>query len=109
MTETILVKKKKEKEKKEFDYRKAVEILKPLIRKWTELDEKVAKKLHEFYLHPECKLKQLCEFLEISDQTVYNLFDKYELPRKYEKIVEENKRRLEEGRIKNMLCGVERK
>jgi hypothetical protein len=82
MSEETLIQKKKK--KIEFDYTKAVAILKPLVKKWSELDEEVAKKLHEYYLIPDCRLNVLCEYLGISDQTVYNMFDKYNLPRKFE-------------------------
>lgn len=88
MSEQILIKKKKEEKKKEFDYSKAVSILKPLVKKWTELDEEVAKKLHEYYLIPECKFVRLCELLEVHHSTIYSLFDRYELPRKHEAIQE---------------------
>ena len=84
MNETITIKKKK----KIFNYEKAVELLKPLVKKWSELDEEVARKIHEYYLHPDCRLGILCEKIGISESTVYRLFDRYELPRKYEKLSE---------------------
>jgi hypothetical protein len=69
-------------EEEEVDYNKAVSELKPLIKKWKEIDLEVAKKIHSYYMKPKCKFWVLCQMLEVSDVTMYNLFDKYGLPRK---------------------------
>jgi len=83
--ETILLKKKK---KKIFDYEEAVKILRPMIKQWKDLDEEVARKLHEYYMIPECRFIKLCELLGVTHPTIYALFDKYNLPRKFEKLTE---------------------
>ena len=89
MSETVIKIKKKEK-KKTFNYEKAVAILKPMIVKWSQLEEDVARKLHEFYMMPEFSFIRLCELLKVSKSTVYRLFDEYSLPRKYENISQSN-------------------
>ena len=58
-----------------FFLEKAVEILKPMIVKWVDLEEKVVRKLHEYYLIPDCRFLKLCELLGVSYKTIYNLFD----------------------------------
>ena len=85
MSETITIKKKK---KKIFDYTEAVKILRPMIVKWKDLDEQVAKKIHEYYIMPECRFNKLCELLDVHHSTMYALFDKYDLPRKHEAVQE---------------------
>ena len=85
MSETITTQKKK---KKIFNYEEAVKILRPLITKWTELDKEVAKKLHEYYMMPDCRFNKLCELLDVHHTTIYALFDKYDFPRKHEAMTE---------------------
>ncbi len=75
---------------KESDYKKIASIIKPIVRRWSELDEKVVKNnIYAYYLLPRCKLKKLCEYLGVSQGTLYTLFNKYGLPRKHEKLSKE--------------------
>jgi len=79
MSETITIKKKK----KKYDYEAVAKRLKPMITKWKDLDEEIASELHKEYLKPECNFFTLCKVIGLSYNTVYRLFDNYELPRKH--------------------------
>jgi len=83
MSEIIVVEKKKK--KKEYDYKKAVKKLKPLIVKWSNASMEFANEIHKEYLNCP-NFEKLCQKLGCSPNTIYSLFDRYALPRKYEKM-----------------------
>jgi len=85
MSETILIKKKKE--KKEYNYEAVAKRLKVLVQKWKDIDKEVAYEIHKEYI--VCpNFDKLCVKLGTSTTTMYNLFDKHELQRKYPKMSE---------------------
>ena len=75
MSETIFIKKKK------YDYEAIAKRLRPLVKKWKDVDKEVAYEIHkEYMLCPS--FHALCIKIGCNESTMYRLFDKYELPRK---------------------------